>query len=157
VVGAAQECRGSITGEVTDPNSAVVAGPTVSVKNIGTSVQATTTTNRDGSYDFPVLIPAKYALSVTEQGFSAATRDGIEIRAADKMTLDVQLQTVGVTGMVTIVSGNALETGSVTTGATIERKQIVELPLSEGTAYQLATLVPGVVYAGNPQFTAPIS
>src|SRR5438552_834109 len=59
--------------------------------------------------------------------------------------------------MVTIVSGTALETGSVSTGAVIERKQIAELPLSEGTAYQLATLAPGVVYTGNPQFTAPIS
>jgi len=28
--------------------------------------------------------------------------------------------------------------------------------LSEGTAYQLATLAPGVVYTGNPQFSAPI-
>jgi len=157
VVAAAQEFRGSITGRVTDANGAVVPGATVSLKNSETNVPATTTTNGEGSYDFPLLISGKYSLSVTAQGFSTATRDGIEVRVADKLTVDIQLQTVGVTGMVTIVAGNALETGYVSTGATIERKQIAELPLSEGTAYQLATLAPGVVYTGNPQFTAPIS
>src|SRR5258707_13682379 len=144
VIASAQEFRGSITGKVTDPSGAVVPGATVSVKNIATNVQATTTANGDGSYDFPLLLPGKYSLSVIGQGFSTAMRDGIEIRVADKLTIDVQLQAAGVTGMVTIVAGNALETGSVSTGATIERKQIAELPLSEGTAYQLATLAPGV-------------
>lgn len=157
VIASAQEFRGSITGKVTDPNGAVVAGATVALKNLATNAQATTTTNRDGSYDFPLLQPGKYTLTVNAQGFSAVTREGIEIRVADKLALDVQMQTAGVTGMVTIVSGTALETGSVSTGAVIERRQIAELPLSEGTAYQLATLAPGVVYTGNPQFTAPIS
>src|SRR5438270_91123 len=55
------------------------------------------------------------------------------------------------------VCGAALLTGSVSIGTVIERRQIAELPLSEGTAYQLATLAPGVVYTGNPQFSAPIS
>src|SRR5260370_6069569 len=157
VVAAAQEFRGSITGRVTDANGAVVPGAMVSLKNSETNAPATGATNGGGSYDFPLLISGKYSLSVTAQGFSTATRDGREVRVADTLTVDVQLQRVGVTGMVTIVAGNALETGYVSTGATIERKQIAELTLSEGTAYQLATLAPGVVYTGNPQFTAPIS
>jgi hypothetical protein len=157
VMVSAQEFRGSITGKVTDPNGAVVPGASVVLKNVATNATATTTTNSDGSYDFPLVQPGKYSLAVTAQGFSPVTRDGIEIRVADKLTLDVQTQAAGVTGMVTIVSDTALETGSVSTGAVIERRQIAELPLSEGTAYQLATLAPGVVYTGNPQFTAPIS
>jgi hypothetical protein len=36
-------------------------------------------------------------------------------------------------------------------------KQISELPLTEGTAYQLATLAPGIAYTGNPLFTGPTS
>src|SRR5712671_2915994 len=90
VIASAQEFRGSITGKVTDPSGAVVPGATVSVKNIETNVQATTTTNGDGSYDFPLLIPGKYSLSVMGQGFSTAMRDGIEVRVADKLTIDVQ-------------------------------------------------------------------
>lgn len=157
VVVGAQEFRASIRGKVTDPNGAVVPGATVTIKNVETNVQATANTNEDGTYDFPLLLPGKYTLSVTAQGFSTSARDGIELRVADKLTLDVQMQAAGVTGMVTIISGTSLETGSVSTGAVIERRQIAELPLSEGTAYQLATLAPGVVYTGNPMFTAPIS
>jgi len=157
LMASAQEFRGSITGKVTDPNGAVVPGAAVTLKNTGTNALSTATTNQDGSYDFPLLQPGNYALTVNASGFSAVSREGIAIRVADKLTLDVQMQTAGVTGMVTIVSGTSLETGSVSTGAVIERRQIAELPLSEGTAYQLATLAPGVVYTGNPQFTAPIS
>src|SRR5438128_1200294 len=152
-----QEFRGSITGKVTDPNGAVVAGATVTVINTGTNAEATTITNTEGTYDFPVLLPGKYTLLVTKQGFKVEAREQIEIRVADKLTIDVQLKTGSISETVTIVSNAVLEQGTVSTGAVIERKQIAELPLSEGTAYQLATLAPGVVYTGNPQFTAPIS
>src|SRR5882672_1351977 len=156
-IASAQEFRGSITGKVTDPNGAVVPGASVVLKNVATNTTATVVTNADGGFDFPLVQPGKYSLTVTAQGFSSATRDGIEVRVADKLTLDVQTQAAGVTGMVTVVSTQALETGSVSTGSVIDSRQIAELPLSEGTAYQLATLAPGVVYTGNPQFTAPIS
>ncbi|MFN2578199.1 MAG: carboxypeptidase regulatory-like domain-containing protein [Pyrinomonadaceae bacterium] len=152
-----QEFRGSITGKVADPNGAVVAGATVTVKNVETNVEATTTTNDEGSYDFPVLLPGNYELLVTKQGFKVEARQQIQLRVADKLTIDVQLQTGSVAETVTVVSSPTLETSSVSTGTTIERRQIAELPLSEGTAYQLATLAPGVLYTGNPQFTAPIS
>ncbi len=154
---AAQEFRGSITGKVTDPNGAVVPGATVTIKNLGTNGESTVTTNDDGTYTFPLLQPGKYTVTVSSQGFNTATREEIEVRVADRLTLDMQLQTAGLTGMVTVVSTQALETGSVSTGSVIEGRQISELPLTEGTAYQLATLAPGIAYTGNPQFTAPIS
>src|SRR6266571_2767792 len=152
-----QEFRGSITGKVTDPNGAVVPGADVTVRNIETNVEATATTNDEGSYDFPVLSPGKYELVFTKQGFKVEARQQIQLRVAEKLTIDVQLQTGNVAETVTVVSSPVLETGSVSIGTTIERRQIAELPLSEGTAYQLATLAPGVAYTGNPQFTAPIS
>ena len=152
-----QEFRGSLTGRVTDPNGAIVAGATVTIKNIGTNGENTVTTNDDGSFTFPLLQPGKYSLTVVGQGFNTATREDVEIRVADRITLDVQLQAAGVTGLVNVVATQALETGSVSTGSVLESKQISELPLTEGTAYQLATLAPGIAYTGNPQFTAPIS
>ena len=42
-------------------------------------------------------------------------------------------------------------------GTVVTGKQISELPLTEGTAYQLATLAPGIAYTGNPLFTGPTS
>jgi hypothetical protein len=159
VAASAQESRGSIAGQVTDPAGAAVPGATVSVKNVDTNAEATATTNEEGAYSFPLLNPGKYTLTVTSQGFSTAVREGIELRVADKLTLDMPLQVGGLSDVVTTVASTtpALETGSVSTGTVITSQQISELPLAEGTAYQLATLAPGVAYTGNPQFVGPTS
>src|SRR2546422_909435 len=82
-----QEFRGSITGKVTDPNGAVVAGATVTVNNTGTNAEVTAVTNTEGTYDFPVLLPGKYKLLVTKDGFKVEVREQIEIRVADKLTI----------------------------------------------------------------------
>ena len=157
VVASAQEFRGSLTGKVADPTGAVLPGSTVTVKNVETNVEATATTNEDGSYSFPLLQPGRYTLTATSQGFNTAVREGIEIRVAERLTLDIEM-TVGLAETVTTVAtAPVLETGSVSTGQVIESRQISELPLTEGTAYQLATLAPGIAYTGNPQFTGPTS
>ena len=153
----AQEFRGSITGKVTDPNGAAIPGATVTIKNVDTNVLTTATTNDEGTYNFPLLQPGKYTLTVTQQGFNTAVREGIEVKVADKLTIDVPME-IGVAATVTTVTTTpVLETGTVSTGTVITTRQVSELPLSEGTPYQLATLAPGIAYTGNPQFTAPIS
>ncbi len=153
----AQEFRGMLAGKITDPNGAVIPGSKVEIKNIETGIVSSATTGEDGSYSFPLLPPGKYQLTVTKENFNTAVRDGIEVRVADRLTLDVQLE-IGVTAMVTtIASGLTLETGMVNTGTVVTGKQISELPLTEGTAYQLATLAPGIAYTGNPLFTGPTS
>ncbi len=153
----AQEFRGSLTGKITDPNGAVVPGSKVDIKNVATGIVSSVNTSDDGAYSFPLLPPGKYQLTVTKEGFNTAVRDGIEVRVADKLTLDVQLE-IGVTAMVTTVaSALTLDTGTVNTGTVVTGKQISELPLTEGTAYQLATLAPGIAYTGNPLFTGPTS
>ena len=153
----AQEFRGLIAGKITDPNGAVVPGSKVEVKNTETGIVSTAVTGEDGTYNFPLLPPGKYQLTVTKENFNTAVRDGIEVRVADRLTLDVQLE-IGVTAMVTtIASGLTLDTGMVQTVSVVTGKQISELPLTEGTAYQLATLAPGIAYTGNPLFTGPTS
>ena len=153
----AQEFRGLVAGKITDPNGAVVPGSKVEIKNVETGIMSSAVTGEDGAYSFPLLPPGKYQLTVTKENFNTAVRDGIEVRVADRLTLDVQLE-IGVTAMVTtIASGLTLETGMVNTGTVVTGKQISELPLTEGTAYQLATLAPGIAYTGNPLFTGPTS
>ncbi len=158
VTASAQEFRGSITGRITDPTGAAVVGASVSVKNVETNIVNTVATNDDGAYSFPLLQPGKYQVSVTQQGFKAAQRDNIELRVADRLTLDLQLEVGAATETVQIVGATpALETGSVSTGTVISSQEISELPLTEGTAYQLATLAPGIFYTGNPLFNGPTS
>ncbi|HKX31522.1 MAG TPA: carboxypeptidase regulatory-like domain-containing protein [Blastocatellia bacterium] len=155
VTAAAQEFRGSLTGKITDPHGAALPGATVDLRNIETNITATARTNEDGNYTFPLLQPGKYTLTITQEGFKRSVRDGIELRVADHLTLDVRME-IGVTAELTVVGSElTLETGSVSTGTVVTSEQLSELPLTEGTAYQLATLSPGIFYTGNPLFTGP--
>src|ERR1044072_4947483 len=97
----AQESRGSLTGTVTDPNGAALPGATVEIRNTETNVANSATTNEEGAYSFPLLNPGKYTLTVKASGFADSTRENIEIRVADKLTLDVPVSVTGVGGDVT--------------------------------------------------------
>jgi hypothetical protein len=115
----AQEFRGSLAGKIVDPNGAVVPGSKVEIKNVETGIVSNTTTGEDGTYSFALLPPGKYQLTVTKENFNTAVRDGIQVRVADRLTLDVQLE-IGVTAMVTTVaSGLTLDTGTVNTGTVV--------------------------------------
>jgi len=150
-----QEFRGTITGNVNDPNGAVVPGATVIVKNIETNISTTIRTNDDGSYTVPLLLPGKYSVSATGEGFKTSIRENIEVKVDDRLTIDFTLE-IGTQAEVNIVADSEIiERGTVTTGTVISERQITELPLSEGAAYNLSTQAPGVSYTGNPNFTGP--
>lgn len=52
-----QEFRGTITGNITDPNGAAIPGATVVVKNTETNIANTVKSNDDGSFTVPFLLP----------------------------------------------------------------------------------------------------
>jgi hypothetical protein len=150
-----QEFRGTITGNITDPNGAAIPGATVIVKNIETNISTTLRTNDDGSYTAPLLLPGRYSVSVTGEGFKTSLRENVELKVDDRLTIDFALE-IGTQAEVNVVAETEiLERGTVTTGTVVSERQITELPLSEGAAYNLATQAPGVSYTGNPNFTGP--
>src|SRR5215213_934436 len=151
VAAGAQESRGTIAGNVTDQNGAALPGATVTIRNVETNVAGTATTNEEGAYSFPLLNPGKYTLTINAAGFADSTRENIEVRVAERLTLDVPMNVTGVGETVTtIATAPTLESGSVSTGTTVSQQQIRELPLIDGSPYQLATLAPGISYTGNP-------
>ncbi len=151
----AQEFRGSITGTVGDPNGAPVAGATVTVRNTGTNITATVSTNESGSYSVPFLAPGIYNVSATGSGFKTSSRETVQINVDDRLTIDFSLE-IGTSAEVNIVADNELlDRGTVTVGTSVSQRQIEELPLAEGAPYTLATQAPGIVYTGDPNFQGP--
>lgn len=150
-----QEFRGTIAGTVSDPNGAAIPGATVIIKNIDTNVASNVRTNSDGSFTVPFLLPGKYSVSATGDGFKTSIRESIELKVDDRLTVDFTLE-IGTQAEVNIVAdGDVIERGTVTTGTLVTQRQIEELPLAEGAAYVLATQAPGVNYTGDPNFTGP--
>jgi len=87
----AQDFRGTVTGTVTDPNGAAVPGATVTVKNSGTNIANTVTTNDEGAYTVPLLPPGKYTVSATGSGFKTTTIEDVAVAVDGRLTIDLQL------------------------------------------------------------------
>ncbi len=154
-IAGAQEFRGTVTGAITDPNGAAVPGAVVSLKNTATNVTRTSTTGDDGSYAFQLIEPGVYNFSVTTNGFKTATREKVQVQVDDKLNIDFKLE-IGTSAEVTVTTDSGVvETGSVSLGTLVSRRQIEELPLAEGAPYSLATQAPGMVYTGDPNFQGP--
>ena len=78
----AQTSRGTVSGLVTDPTGAVVAGATVTLTNTATNVTRTTVTNEQGNYRIEALDPGPYILKCEATGFSSMSKTGLTISAA---------------------------------------------------------------------------
>src|SRR5215510_7313519 len=70
----AQIETGQITGKVTDPVGAVVAGATITIKSTATLSERNTTANSQGIYALPNLQPGVYEMTVAADGFAPVTQ-----------------------------------------------------------------------------------
>ena len=72
----AQESGGNL-GAVTDPSGAAVGNAKVTIRNTATGVVRNVTTNSEGLYIAPNLIPGRYEVRVEATGFSTAVQSGL--------------------------------------------------------------------------------
>ncbi|MBI3696990.1 MAG: carboxypeptidase regulatory-like domain-containing protein [Acidobacteria bacterium] len=145
----AQAPTGEITGTVTDPTGAVVAGAAITLTNPSTNLQRVVTTNTAGVYSLPALLPGNYSLKVEMQGFTAQVRGDIELQVAQVARLDFALQVGNVSEVVEVAGGApVLQTETTEIGTVIENRRILELPLNGRNYLQLASLIPGATTNG---------
>ena len=146
----AQATTGTLKGTVVDPNGAVVAGASVTVKNEATGVEETTTTSGEGNFTVPNLLPGKYTVTIAPpSGFSTKAVTGVDIRVAMDTDLRVELA-VGSPSETVTVTGNTeeiIQSTSSQISASFETRKVEELPSNAagGGIDTLALLAPGVV------------
>ena len=70
----AQTITATITGEVKDPNGAIVPGATVTATSVETGLSKSAQTNDDGRYTITFLQPGEYNITIEQAGFAKATR-----------------------------------------------------------------------------------
>src|ERR1700689_4000634 len=86
---AANAQQTGITGKVTDPTGAVIAGASVIVKQAG-GAAFTATTNGSGIYAVPSLIASDYTVTVTARGF-ATVEQRLSILVGQMVEADIKL------------------------------------------------------------------
>jgi Carboxypeptidase regulatory-like domain/TonB dependent receptor-like, beta-barrel len=154
----AQVLYGSLTGNVTDPTGAAVAGAKVEALNIGTGVSTSIVTDERGAYIFSSLQAGLYKVTITSANFKALAQENVRIESNTIRRLDAQLQVGDVTAVVQVAAtADALQTERADVNFVQPARQINDLPLtgSVGRNYQsLTALVPGAVSMGEQNSAA---
>ncbi|MBA3439761.1 MAG: TonB-dependent receptor [Pyrinomonadaceae bacterium] len=142
----AQGTRGNISGTVTDPNGAVVAGAGVRLVNSVTQQDVRTVqTNDEGVFQFLEIEPATYDVIITASGFAEAQLRSARVEPNRSVRLDTALGLSGTTDEVTVTAGQELvDRESPTLGTTVDPRRVIGLPLDGRNILDLALLQPGV-------------
>jgi hypothetical protein len=143
--------QGRITGTITDQSGAVIAGATVTIKDVERGVSRTLTTGESGEYNAPNLLPGTYAVRAEANGFKVVQRENILLEVGKEVRIDLALQPGDTTQTITVTEQLPLiETTNATLGGTLSNQTINDLPLNGRNYINLLVLRPGItVYAGG--------
>ena len=141
----AQVSGATLSGTITDPSGAAIAGAKITITNKSTGVARDVTSDAAGFYSAPNLLPGPYEVTASASGFSNAKQSDLTLSVGAQQVLNLPLkigeasQTVQVTEAASLV-----QTSSSTLSAEVESTTVRELPLNGRDWASLATLSPGV-------------
>jgi hypothetical protein len=156
----AQDSRGSITGQVTDPTGAVVPNAQVTVTSTETGAVTKVKTTGEGFYTAPALMPGGYKVTVNAPGFSVFERTGIQLHTQENATVNVKLAVGSASAVVTVTAATPLiDTADASTGQVLTTQEVQDLPSDGRSPLGFARIMYGVVTkAKHAQSTAsPVS
>jgi hypothetical protein len=145
----AQILYGSVVGNVTDAQGAVVPGATVTITHKETNLTREATTNEAGVYTLTNAVPGTYDVKVALSGFREFVKTNVPVGAGQISRVDVRLELGALSETVTVQSeAQLLQTDKAEVRSVLKAAEIVNLPLNQYRNYQaLINLVPGAMPA----------
>lgn len=142
----AQVAGSTLSGTITDPSEKLVPQAHVSITNVATGITTTVTTNADGFYIAPNLLPGEYEVTVSATGFSTETRKGISLTVGAEQVFNLILRVGSAAKIVVEVTTEAptVQLTSSDISAVVNANRVRELPLNGRSWTDLAALQPGV-------------
>jgi hypothetical protein len=142
----AQNSRGSITGQVTDPNGGVLPHVAVTVTNADTGAVANVSTTDEGFYTAPGLMPGGYSVTVDAPGFKSFVRSGIQVHTQENATINIKLTMGSASEVVTVTAAAPLiDLADASTGQVLTTDQVEDLPTAGGSPLGFARIEYGTV------------
>ena len=81
----------SVSGMVTDQRGSALPDVALSIRNLDTGATRTITTDAGGRFQASGLIPGRFAIRATKQGFGDETRTGISLTAGQDTAVEIQM------------------------------------------------------------------
>jgi hypothetical protein len=133
----------TLQGTVTDAQSAVMPGVTISIKNTATGLERTSVSDNAGQYVAPALAPGHYAVVAHLEGFKDQTSE-IDLGPAQTAELNLRLGLATIAENVTVTGSSPLiDTATVSVGGAMAEKTVQEIPLNGRHFVDLGPLMPG--------------
>jgi len=138
------QALGNVVGTVTDQGGAVVPGAAVTIVNEGTQFARTTTTNDSGQFVANSFPTGRITVTAEHAGFQKLVRSGLELTAADTITVNLQLSVGNVQQSVEVqAEASLVQSQTATVSTLINSTQTLEMPLNERSFTNLLQLTPG--------------
>jgi len=151
VLGQSQATTGVIQGTVTDPNGAVLAGASITVKNVNTGFERTVSTNSDGFYSAPLLPLGKYRVTASANGFSTTILENVEVTIGNTIALNISLKVGTASETVDVTTeADAVDTARTELATEINQRSVENLPINRRDFSRFALLTPGVSIVQGP-------
>jgi hypothetical protein len=141
----AQSIYATLTGVVSDPSQALVAGATVRIKDEQSGSLRETVSNREGYYSFASVPVGRYELTVEAPGFASYTESGIALGGGEKRNINVVMK-VGATTESVVVTGTPDTLVPVDSGeksTTLNIKQLDNFITVGSNAAEFIKIMPG--------------
>jgi hypothetical protein len=144
--------QGTVNVTVFDPTGGVVQGAKLFLRDMATNDSHNGETQQVGSYSFVTLPLGTYRLTVSKAGFENEVLNSVVVQAGRTTDIKVTLKVGAATQTVVVDASSTplVELTSSAIGATIDVKQIEDLPLQGRDISSLAQLAPG--YTGSNGF-----
>lgn len=140
----AQKTTGDVSGTITDPSGAAVAGSAVTLTDQATGAVRKATSNAQGNFSFPQVPVGAYTITATKEGFKTMSQKDVAVHVSTVTTVPVHLEVGAATEVVTVeASALNLNTENGEVGNVMLSNQVSQLPLNGRNFIQLTTLVPG--------------
>ena len=144
LVSAQSVITGGVTGIVTDPSGSVIAGAVVNLKNQSTSEIQSATTGTTGAYQFTLLKPGIYVVSVSQTGFKQVT-ETVEVLLGQTALASVKLEVGATSETITVTEqGALLQTEDANISSNFDTNQIQNIPNPGGDITYVAQTAPGI-------------
>nr|MBA2333883.1 carboxypeptidase regulatory-like domain-containing protein [Blastocatellia bacterium] len=98
----AQGTTSRVTGTVTDTSESVIAGATVTLVNEATGASLTTETSDSGGYNFDLLLPGTYSVTIEKAGFKKFVSTSNWALVNQPATVNASLQVGAIEEVVTV-------------------------------------------------------
>ena len=137
----------TISGRVTDQNSAIISGATIEALLVKTGAARTVQTDEQGRYRIIQLEPGTYNVTVTFINFAPEKRTGLLTIAGQNLQLDFTLRPSDIVAGTVVVSeaeAPAVDTTRTVVGGTVTARELESLPVPTRSPLDLIFTLPGV-------------